>query len=297
MGDGTANEVGCTKLNLPGDIVRSGIHHLIDHCFGKEIDKEDADEAAILCPTNSATYFVNELILQRLKRNVEETRVYFSSTFLEKRREMGEEANNAERLHYPPEYLGALQSASLPPHRLELVPGANVMLIRNLRVSGGLCNSTRLRVKKLYANLIVCEILTGSHKEQTVSIFRISFSTDEFSLPGRLKRRHFPPKLCYAMIVNKSQGQTLKRVGLYLRTALWTHGQTYVAFSRVRSQDAVKAVVEEGPDKGRVNNNRGAALAGDNVFTQNPVYIEILRAVGLAPTNVQEEEEMDTDDT
>ena len=48
-----------------------------------------------------------------------------------------------------------------------------------------------------------------------------------------LTRKEFPIKLCFAMTVNKSQGQTLGIIGLDLRTAAFTHGQLNVAMSRV----------------------------------------------------------------
>ena len=40
-------------------------------------------------------------------------------------------------------------------------------------------------------------------------------------------------KLCLAMTVNKSQGQTLGIVGLDLSTSAFIHGRFYVAMSRV----------------------------------------------------------------
>jgi ATP-dependent DNA helicase PIF1 len=52
-----------------------------------------------------------------------------------------------------------------------------------------------------------------------------------------MKRRRYPLKLAYAITINKSQGQTLKKVGLlYLKTSVFTHGQLYVALTRVQSQ-------------------------------------------------------------
>lgn len=47
----------------------------------------------------------------------------------------------------------------------------------------------------------------------------------------------FPIRLAFAMTCNKSQGQTLDRCGLVLTTPCFTHGQLYVALSRVRKEE------------------------------------------------------------
>jgi hypothetical protein len=47
------------------------------------------------------------------------------------------------------------------------------------------------------------------------------------------------------MTINKSQGQTLKHMGLDLRTPVFTHGQFYVGVSRVTSVSNIKAIWEE----------------------------------------------------
>lgn len=51
--------------------------------------------------------------------------------------------------------------------------------------------------------------------------------------------------LCYAMTVNKSQGQTLKRVGIYLSSPVFSHGQLYVALSRVTTPTGLNIVTNE----------------------------------------------------
>jgi hypothetical protein len=55
----------------------------------------------------------------------------------------------------------------------------------------------------------------------------------EGSCPVESTRLQFPLRVCYAMTINKSQGQTFTgRVGLYLKTDSFAHGQLYVALSR-----------------------------------------------------------------
>ena len=51
-------------------------------------------------------------------------------------------------------------------------------------------------------------------------------------MPFKLKRRQFPVRLAVAMTINKAQGQTLGRMGLFLPTPVFSHGQLYVALSR-----------------------------------------------------------------
>lgn len=62
------------------------------------------------------------------------------------------------------------------------------------------------------------------------------------TLPFLLKWKQFPISVCYAMTVNKNQSQTVKNVGLYLPQTVFSHGQIYVAVSRVTSPTGLKIV-------------------------------------------------------
>ncbi|CAG8632601.1 37545_t:CDS:2 [Gigaspora margarita] len=75
---------------------------------------------------------------------------------------------------------------------------------------------------------------------------------------GKYKGTHFPVSLAFAMTINKSQGQSLSRVGLDLTTPIFTHGQLYVALSRTTSKQNLKIIT---------NNDKR---------TKNIVYTKIL---------------------
>ena len=69
-------------------------------------------------------------------------------------------------------------------------------------------------------------------------------------------RQQLPLVPAYALTLNKAQGQTLGRVLFDARRCPFSHGHTYVLFSRVRNRQSIAAVVdnrscEEDADGGR----------------------------------------------
>nr|GEU66947.1 DNA helicase [Tanacetum cinerariifolium] len=89
----------------------------------------------------------------------------------------------------------------------------------------GLCNETRLIVTQLLDKVIEARIITGTRTSEKVFLPRISLINRDLQLPFIFKRKQFPVKLCYAMTINKSQGQSLQRIGIFLPEPVFTHGQ------------------------------------------------------------------------
>ena len=128
----------------------------------------------------------------------------------------------------------------LPPHKLKLKVDAVVILIRNLSITEGLCNGTRLKIISLHKFNIEAEIITGDKVGNKVFIPRITLNTGEnSSLPFILYTKQFPIIFDFAITINKSQGQSFDSIGLYLRRPLFSHGQLYVALSRCKNPNKI----------------------------------------------------------
>ena len=174
-----------------------------------------------------------------------------------------------ETKDFPLEYLHSLTPAGLPSHHMKLKKGAVVVLLRNITLESKLCNGTRLIVKELYKNTILCGLLSDAPargnalaiSENDVFIPRIPLRPSDSTSPFLLERRAFPVRLAYAMTINKAQGQTFEKVGIDLTRPVFSHGQFYVGVSRVRSK---KNVVVQLPN-------------ADDSITANIVFREILK--------------------
>jgi hypothetical protein len=179
-------------------------------------------ERAILAAKNKDVYELNNIILS----NVQSQAVTYKSV------DTVVDANEA--VNYPTEFLNSLDLPGMPPHVVQLKIGVPIIMLRNIN-QPKLCNGTRLAVKKLMSNVIEATILTGPFKGEDVLIPRIPMIPSD--MPFKFRRLQFPIRLAFAMTINKAQGQSLKFCGLDLDTDCFSHGQLYVACSRVGKPD------------------------------------------------------------
>jgi ATP-dependent DNA helicase PIF1 len=141
------------------------------------------------------------------------------------------------------EFLNDIKCSGLPNHKLILKLEIPVMLLRNIDVASGLFNGTRLTVFHLGTNVIGAQIVIGSNIGHKVFLHRVNLIPSDANVLVSFQRRQFPLAVCFAMTINKSQGQTLAYVGLYLPRHVFTHGQLYVALSRIKTRERLKIMI------------------------------------------------------
>ncbi|KAM6547757.1 hypothetical protein CsatB_019433 [Cannabis sativa] len=235
-----------TSLNLLIENVFHNIHHYPENV-------STMMNRAILTPKNS---FVDEINLMLIARFPGEAHHYYSR----------DEAIDSTEQSVMEDFLNTLTPNGLPPHELQLKRNCPIMLLRNINPSDGLCNGTRLICRAFEPNVIDAEIVVGHHRGKRVFIPRIPFlhNVDENSgFP--FKRTQFPIRLSFAMTINKSQGQTLDYVGVYLPQPVFSHGQLYVALSRAKTSSTVRVLIRP------VTTGQH-----DEDYTKNIVYTELL---------------------
>ncbi|XP_022018850.1 uncharacterized protein LOC110918879 [Helianthus annuus] len=256
---------GEASIEIPSDLLITDtsdpISTLIDFVYPSILENFNNQnyfsERAILAPKNEVVHEINDRLLSLFPG---EEREYLSSDSLCQ----SEDPNATQQKLYSPDVLNGLKVSGLPNHRLALKVGVPVMLLRNIDQQNGLCNGTRLQVKKMYNRVIEAEIISGGNIGTRTYIPRISLIPSDKKIPFEFQRRQFPLAVCFAMTINKSQGQSLSRVGLYLKQPVFTHGQLYVALSRVKTRQGVKLLILD--NDGKPTNK-----------TTNVVYKEVFR--------------------
>ena len=140
-----------------------------------------------------------------------------------------------KELCYPQELLNRLSAGSaMPDHILLLKKGFIVMLLRNICPEEGHSNGTRYVVTGMTNNLLFLKVATGQYKGKLLTLPRVECSPGDKNYPLQgFIRLQFPVRVCFAMTINKAQGQSISgKLGLDLRHDCFSHGQLYVALSR-----------------------------------------------------------------
>ena len=115
------------------------------------------------------------------------------------------------------------------PETIQLCTGAQVMLLCNLDLDGGLVNGSRGVIKGFVGDVPIVKFMNGSE-------LVIDHHTWEIEENGKKVMRviQIPLKLAYALTAHKSQGCTLDCVEIDM-TNVFDYGQAYVMLSRVKN--------------------------------------------------------------
>ena len=271
IGEGRQRKDEKSYIDLPKSItVVQSSGELIDSIFPnlavKYNDTEWLISRAILATTNSKLKNLNDEVIERFPGK---HRSFLSADSVisdnpEDQKEM--------ELKYPPELLHTIETgSSLPDHEISLKKGFVVMLLRNIRQNCGHVNGTRYVVHNMTKNLLFLRAVSGTAKGNSLVLPRMNCipGMDDFPIPG-FRRCQFPIRVCFAMTINKAQGQSVPaQLGIDLSSSCFAHGQLYVALSRATHPGNVYM---------RIDN--------ENRKTKNVVYPEVLSDVTSTNNNL-----------
>ena len=182
-------------------------------------------------PNHSAEYFVERTILSSLNADVNsmnkqvlqrfpgESHTFYSADSIPTSEQSG---GDNPMLNYPVEYLNEINCSGLPLAKLEVKKGCPIMILKNLNPRNGICNGSRGILTNFSNRVLEVQLLTGEHAGKRVLIPRISNVPTDEQVAFKFTRRQFPARVCFAMTINKSQGQTVRNVGLDLRRPVFT---------------------------------------------------------------------------
>ena len=185
-----------------------------------------------ICATNNFVNTTNDFFYGKRNEVVPTAGKIYATTIIKSEFDRNTVSNNLS-ISQKFEFIKNMKFKDIPDSCLQFQEGEPVCLLRNLSTKHGLVKNKRCLVKKVLKNSVIVLLEDGSD----FIIPRINF---EGSTNGiQFSRRQVPLKPLFAGTVHKSQGMTLSRGVIDLRSQLWEHGQLYVALSRFKNPEDI----------------------------------------------------------
>jgi ATP-dependent DNA helicase PIF1 len=152
------------KMVIADDNETTSIRKLIDIVFPELNTYQDNSETMInriiLSPKNENVDFINAMLIEQFPGD---SIKYYSF----------DEAINPHAQSFDEDFFNTLTPNGVPPHELILKTNCPIILLRNINLSEGLCNGTRLLCKRFDRNIIDAEIAVGQYKNKRVFFYPV----------------------------------------------------------------------------------------------------------------------------
>ena len=216
-----------TAVPVPVECQATSMDNLIDRVFGGNLLNAPAN-AMVLTLTLDDADVINNQCIQSLAGI--DRQAFAADTFL----------NCRHPDMYPREIVAGMRMPGAPPSCLQLKLGARYMIMKNMMRD--VFNGVRCQLVAFAGSKCVFVKLLSGPGSGTVTLLPscvFIITAEQSGLPFNIRRRQLPLILSYAVTVHKAQGQTLTKVGLYISSAVFAHGQLYTALSRTRGWDNI----------------------------------------------------------
>ena len=223
VGSGRLPEV-CIPMSSQADSMQD----LVQQVMGQDLNNAD-NAAMVLTLTLEDTQVVNNWCLNSMPGRCHE--MHAADTFL----------NCRQPDLYPPEVVAAMHIPGVPPGKLSLKVGARYMIVKNMMKH--VFNGVRCVLLSIIGSKSVfVRLISGPGAGDIILLPSVIFAItpEQSGLPFSIRRRQLPMIPAFAVTVHKAQGQTLSKVGIYITTPMFTHGQLYTALSRTRGWSNIR---------------------------------------------------------
>lgn len=105
-------------------------------------------QRAVLCPKIATVKSTNDGVLELFPGVV---KTYYAQDFYD--------ADPNDNFYVLLDFLNFIETASFPPFVLKLKVSVMVMILRNIDLEMGLCNSTKLQVNKMFKSVLIVQVV------------------------------------------------------------------------------------------------------------------------------------------
>lgn len=190
---------------------------LLESRIGAKLENSFGIKPTRLFPTNYSVDLINEEELDILSQAGAEFYEYKMQTYVY--------PHVKEKSYTVEKYLKNCSASET----IQLCVGAQVMLIYNMDLDGGLANGSRGVVSNFIGDVPVVKFLNG--REVIVDFYTWEVEEQGVKI---LRATQIPLKLAYACTIHKQQGATLDYAEIDLSN-LFEYGMAYVALSRTKN--------------------------------------------------------------